>query len=71
MLGDNVEHRFFLSLQEGCCDETQICEICKICDLRIGIVTILASFLCKNPFYVIIPRLNGLVYQTKEFLFKI
>lgn len=59
MFGDNMDHRLFLTLQEGCCDETQICGI------RSSIVAILA------PFYVIIARFSGLVYQTKEFLFKL
>lgn len=65
MFGDNMDHGLFLSLQEGCCDETQIC------GTRSSVVAILATFLYKNPFYAIIARLTGLVYQTKDFLFKL
>lgn len=65
MFSDNMDHRLFLSLQEGYCDETQTCGI------RSSIAAILAPFLHKNPFYVIIARFTDLVCQTKEFLFKL
>lgn len=59
MFGANMDHRLFLSLQEGCCDETQIC------GLRSGIVAILASFLYKNPFYVIIARFDNMALYVR------